>query len=136
MDPAMPNPLVSRACDPAITTGPVNGEELSFYNGVDARGRKWSRIIGSKALREGLLEGVISEWDDERQAYVEVARVGPVRPGEKVAITFRGFSTIQNGPHKGKEIPSVKVERPDAQKTAASGGAPTKPDLPFAAVMI
>jgi hypothetical protein len=114
MDPAMPNPLVIRAT--GISTGTIKGEELSFLNGVDARGKKWSRIIGSKSLREGLIDGVISEWDEGRQAYVETARVGPVESGEKVVLTFRGFSTIKSGEHKGKEIPSVKVDRPDAHK--------------------
>ena len=75
MDRAMPNPLVIRAT--GISTGTIKGDELSFLNEVDARGKKWSRIIGTKSLRDGLIDRVISEWDDERQAFVETARVGP-----------------------------------------------------------
>jgi hypothetical protein len=116
-DPAMPNPLVLRVT--GLSTGSVRGEELTFLNGVDVRGKKWSRLIGSKSLRDVLLDGVISEWDDERQAYVEIARVGPVAPGERVVLTFRGFTTIKSGEHKGKEIPNVRPQRPDAVAASA-----------------
>jgi hypothetical protein len=128
MDPSMPNPLVIRAT--GISTGNVNGDELNFLNGLDARGKKWSRIIGSKSLRDVLLEGIISEWNDEQHAFVETARVGPVRPGERVVLTFRGFSTLKSGEHKGKEIPNVRAERPDARSVPESP-APADDDIPF-----
>ncbi len=112
MPAGMPNPLVIRVT--GVSTGTIKGESLQFLNGVDAKGKRWSRIIGSKTLRETLLDGIISEWSDEQQAYVETGRVGEVRPGERVALRFRGFSTIKSGPNKGKEIPSLKVDRPDA----------------------
>ncbi len=112
MPAGMPNPLVIRVT--GISTGTVKGEELRFLNGTDSDGKRWSRILGSKTLRETLLDGIISEWSDAKQAFVETGRVGEVRPGERVAIRFRGFSTIKSGPHKGKEIPSLKVDRPDA----------------------
>lgn len=121
MPAGMPNPLVIRVT--GISTGTIKGEELRFLNGVDADGKRWSRILGSRTLRETLLDGIISEWSDEKQAYVETGRVGEVRPGERVAIRFRGFSTIQTGAHKGKEIPSLKVERPDATAGASAKGA-------------
>lgn len=117
MDPDMPNPLVIRAT--GISTGTIGHDEVKFLNGVDARGKKWSRIIGTRSLRDVLLDGVLSEWDDEQQAFVEAARVGQVQRGERVALTFRGFTTIKSGENKGKEIPSIKVERPDAQTTGA-----------------
>ena len=82
MDPAMPNPSVTRAV--GLSTGKVNGEELTFYTGLDKSGKKWSRIVGTKSLKDALIDGIISEWDDERQAFVEVARVGPVREGDRV----------------------------------------------------
>jgi hypothetical protein len=133
-DPGMPNPLVIRVA--GLSTGVVNGDELTFVNGHDKTGKKWSRTVGSKVLRAVLLDGIISEWDDDRQAYVEVRRVGPVRPGERVSILFRGFTTIKTGEHKGKEIASLKVERPDAETFTPTAepavpGAGADDDIPF-----
>ena len=117
MPAGMPNPLVIRVT--GISTGTVKGEELRFLNGTDSDGKRWSRILGSKTLRETLLDGIISEWSDEQQAFLETGRVGEVRPGERVAIRFRGFATIQSGLHRGKEIPSLRVARPDATAGAS-----------------
>lgn len=48
------------------------------------------------------------------------------------ALTFRGFSTIKSGAHKGKEIPSVKVERPDAQAAEQEAAAvSSQDDIPY-----
>src|SRR5262245_5207523 len=96
-DPAMPNPLVIRVT--GISNGVSNGDELTFLNGVDKTGKKWSRIIGSRVLRDVLLDGIITEWSDDKQAYVETARVGQVRAGERVSIRWKGFATIKSGEH-------------------------------------
>ncbi len=130
MPTGMPNPLVIRVT--GVSTGTVKNEELKFLNGVDANGKRWSRILGSKSLRETLLDGIISEWSDAKQAFVETGRVGEVRPGERVAIRFRGFSTIKSGLNQGKEIPSLKVDRPDAADRpdlADAGG--VDDDIPY-----
>ena len=132
IDPAMPNPLVIRVT--ALTTGTVNGEEAQFLNGVDSRGKKWSRLLGSIPLRKPLIEGAIEKWDDDQQAFVETARVGAVRAGERVAIKFRGFRTLKSGPQKGKEVPDLKVDRPDALNPSEGDGG-SRPsdddDIPF-----
>lgn len=127
MDPGMPNPLVIRVT--GLSTGIVKGEELTFLTGVDARGKKWSRIVGSKSLRDTLLAGITSEWSDERQAFVEIGRVGQVKSGERVALTFKGFSTIATGAHAGKEIPNVKAVRVDIERPQEGAG--TDADIPF-----
>jgi hypothetical protein len=130
----MPNPLVVRAN--GLTTGVVKGEEVTFLNGVDTAGKKWSRLLGAKALKDVLIDGVQSEWDDDRQAFVETGRIGPVQPGELVSILFKGWREVASGINKGKLYPDLKVQRrsgsaPKPEATDEPEGGAADDDIPW-----
>jgi hypothetical protein len=83
-----PNPLTIEAT--GWSTGHTKHGEAEFLNGVDRDGNPWSVLVGSTVLRRRLIEGEVSEWDDERSAYVVTGNEGRVQPGEVVSIKYLG----------------------------------------------
>jgi hypothetical protein len=117
-DPGMPNPLVVRVTGISDGTN-KRGEPLTFLHGFDTAGERWSRILGTRALREELVEGVQKEWNDELKSYVETGRIGPVQPGDLVSILYRGHRKVMNGPNRGESYPDLKIARRSGAKPAA-----------------
>ena len=83
-----PNPLTILAT--SWSSGHTRLGPADFLNGVDRDGKAWSILVGSVVLTKRLVDGIIEEWDVDRQAYVEVGREGKVKPGEIVSIKYLG----------------------------------------------
>ena len=87
-DADAPNPLTVEVTE--WSTGVTKLGEAEFMNGVDRDGKRWSVLVGSVVLTKHLVDGLVEEWDDERKAFVETARLGRVEPGEVVSIMYLG----------------------------------------------
>jgi hypothetical protein len=112
MPDGMPNPLVTVSL--GLSDGIINGEPVKFYKGLDRSRKKWSRLLGAQILKDRLIDGIEAEWNEDQGRFVETRRVGPVQPGELVAILFTGFRLNP----KGQKYPSFKIERTPPDKTA------------------
>lgn len=104
-DPDAPNPLT------ILVTGWSRGHtkhgEADFLNGTDRDGKAWSVLVGALVLHKRLILGEVSEWDDDRHAFVVTANEGRVLPGEVVSIKFFGDKESANG----KTYPDFHVVR-------------------------
>jgi hypothetical protein len=87
-EPDAPNPLTIEAT--GWSTGITKLGEAEFLQGVDRERKKWSVLVGSVVLHKRLIEGVVSEWDDEMRDFVVVKTEGRVQPGEVVSLKYLG----------------------------------------------
>jgi hypothetical protein len=105
-EPDAPNPLtieVSEWSEGHTVHGPAE-----FLNGVDKNGNQWSVLVGAAVLRKRLIDGELSDWDDERKAYVVTNLEGRVQEGDIVSILYLGERETAAG---GKKYADFKVER-------------------------
>jgi hypothetical protein len=115
-----PNPLTIEV------EGWVNGHtkhgDAEFLVGADRDGNKWSVLVGPTVLRRRLIDGEVSEWDDERETYVVVDMQGRVQAGDVVSMKYLGDR--DNG--SGGSYANFDVVR----KPAANGTKPEARDEP------
>jgi hypothetical protein len=127
-DADAPNPLTILAT--AWSQGHTKHGEAEFLNGVDRTGGAWSVLVGSLVLRRRLVDGEVTEWDDDRKAFVVAATEGRVQPGEVVSIKYLGDKESASG----KSYPDFTVVRkPAAAGTSKDDEAATAggDDVPF-----
>ncbi len=84
----VPNPVTIEATH--WSTGVTKLGEAEWLNGVDRDGKQWSILVGGTVLKKKLLEGLVEEWNDDRQEFVVVETLGRVQPGGVVSIKFLG----------------------------------------------
>ncbi len=124
-DAHAPNPLTIVAT--GWTTGVTRLGEAEFLTGDDRDGKRWSVLVGSVVLRKRLIDGLVERWDDERNEFVVVEKLGRVTPGEVVSIKYVGDVNGSRYPY-----PNFKTSRkpPRIEPTE-----PTPPnagdDIPF-----
>jgi hypothetical protein len=128
-----PNPLYAEAVK--WSTGPTAHGEADFLTVRDDDGTLWSILVGTYKLRKILLEGEISKWDETRGEYVVEHTIGPVEPGELVAIEHRGEREFTNQEGRRVTSPDYRVlRRPqpanDTPAEAPKEGGPDG-DIPF-----
>jgi hypothetical protein len=87
-EPDAPNPLTIEATE--WSTGITKLGEAEFLQGLDRDGKRWSVLVGSVVLTKRLIEGLVEEWDDEKNDFVVTRAEGRVQPGEVVSIKFLG----------------------------------------------
>jgi hypothetical protein len=117
----MPNPLTIVAVDWSSGTTSIGPAE--WLNGRDRDDRRWSILVGSTILKKRLIEGVIEEWNDDEQRFVEVGREGKVKPGELVSLKFKGDRQGSKYKYPVYEI----VRKPALEQSASS----QDDDVPF-----
>ena len=125
-----PNPLT------ILVTEWVNGHtrhgDAEFLVGVDREGKKWSVLVGATVLRRRLIDGEVSEWDDERQAYVVVRTEGRDQPDDVVSIKFLGDRDTGDGAtYSSFDVvrkPPANRPKPEADAEPGQG---LDDDIPF-----
>ncbi len=136
-DAAAPNPLTIEVTE--WSTGVTKLGEAEFMNGVDRDGKRWSVLVGSVVLRKHLVDGLIEEWDDERKAFVETARLGRVEPGEVVSIMYLGdregaqynYPDFRVSRKPRQTTISLEADAGTGASVAASGGPAINDEIPF-----
>jgi hypothetical protein len=126
----MPNPLTIVATE--WSTGQTRIGPAEWLNGVDRDGRRWSVLVGSTILKKRLLEGVVEEWDPERNAFVEIRREGRVEPGEMVSLKFLGIK--EGGTYDYPNFTVVRkpaLEQSGEAAPAPEASAASDSDIPF-----
>lgn len=127
-----PNPLYGQAVK--WSRGTTAHGDADFLTLRDDDGEMWSILVGTYKLRKQLLEGEISEWDDERKAYVVRDTIGQVAPGELIAIEYRGEREFTNSEGRRVTSPDYRTLRKSNGQAAAGGGEGAPPDdIPFRA---
>jgi hypothetical protein len=103
----------------------------------DRDGELWSIIVTNYKLKKALLDGEVSSWDDQQQAFIVLSNDGPVQPGDAVAIEFRGTKdfTTKDG-RKVQDAPDYRVQvKRDSNGIVATGEtqsiAELDGDIPF-----
>lgn len=112
-EPDAPNPLTLEVTE--WSTGVTKLGEAEFMNGVDRDSKRWSVLVGAFVLRKNLIDGLVEEWDDERKAFVETARLGRVEPGEVVSMMYLGDREGAK-----YDYPDFRVSRKPQQTTTSS----------------
>jgi hypothetical protein len=87
-EPDAPNPLTIEAT--SWSTGHTKLGEAEFLNGVDRAGKRWSVLVGGVVLTKRLVEGLVEEWDEEKQGFAVVDVLGRVKAGEVVSMKYKG----------------------------------------------
>src|SRR5918992_660876 len=108
-NPDDPNPLYAEAIK--WTRGTTAHGEADFLSVRDDDGELWSILVGTYKLRKDLLEGEISEWDENRGVYVVTDTIGPVQPGELLAIEYRGEREFTNKDGRRVTSPDYRTLR-------------------------
>jgi hypothetical protein len=90
-DPDAPNPLTIQAV--SWSTGITKIGEAEFLNGVDREGKRWSVLVGCVVLTKRLVDGLVEEWDDDKQAFAVVETLGRVRPARSSRSSTSETST-------------------------------------------
>jgi hypothetical protein len=130
-----PNPLYAAAVK--WSKGTTAHGEADFLSVRDDDGTLWSILVGTYRLRKELLEGELSEWDSERNAYAVVDVIGPVQPGELLAIEYRGERTYVNKEGRTVTSPDHRTLRRQPEGAAgmsaepAAAAAASDDDIPF-----
>jgi hypothetical protein len=129
-----PNPLTLKAT--GWSSGHTKHGQAEFLNGTDRDGKPWSVLVGSTVLRKRLIDGEVSEWDDERQAFVVTKTIGRVEVGEVVSLLYLGDKEGANGTSYATFKVSRRPEAYAADVTAEPVHADTPPphtddDIPF-----
>jgi len=119
-----PNPLTIEATE--WSTGTTTFGETDFLKGTDRDGKHWSVLVGSLILKERLIEGIFTKWDDDKGEFVVDVTLGRVQPGEVVSIKYLG--DIDGAKFK---YPNFKVSRKAAND--AKGNTSRGADAPTAA---
>jgi hypothetical protein len=84
----------------------------------DDDGTLWSILVGTYLLRKRLLEGEVAEWNDETREFETVDILGPVRPGELLAIELRGERQFTNQEGRLVTSPDYRTMRKQPAVTA------------------
>jgi len=135
-NPDDPNPLYGVAVK--WSKGATAHGEADFLTIRDDDDVLWSILVGTYKLKKALLEGEISEWDDEQKVFVVTDTVGPVQPGELLAIEHKGEREFTNKEGRRVTSPDYRTLRkpPQAGTTGSGGGGGQigpDDDIPFAA---
>jgi hypothetical protein len=126
-----PNPLTIQVT--GWSSGHTKHGEAEFLNGVDREGNPWSVLVGSMVLKRRLIDGEVSEWDDERGAYVVTSSQGRAEAGEVVSIKYLGDRESASG----KPYADFKVVRkpfvgvPTDVVDEGAGESAADDDIPF-----
>jgi len=110
-EPDAPNPLTIQVVEWHEGTTKLGPAE--FMQGIDRDGKRWSVLVGSVVLTKRLIEGLVEQWDDERNGFVVVETLGRVQPGEVVSLKYLGDRDGDKYPY-----PDFKVSRKPAIATA------------------
>ena len=131
-----PNPLTIEVTEWSEGTTKLGPAE--FMQGADRDGKRWSVLVGSVVLTKKLVEGLVEEWNEERDEFVVVETLGRVQPGEVVSIKYLGDVEgakytypnfrVSRKPAHGEQ---ATLEEP-AEPVASGGGSATGDDIPFA----
>jgi hypothetical protein len=139
-EPDAPNPLTILAT--GWSTGMTKLGEAEFLQGIDREGKSWSVLVGSVVLTKRLIEGIESEWDDDKKDFVVTATLGRVKPGEVVSIKYLGdvdgarykypnFKVSRKPPTGQPELAAQAAEPVSAPAGGGGGVAGHDDDLPF-----
>jgi len=127
-----PNPLtilVSGWSEGVTKLGPAE-----FLTGTDRDGKKWSVLVGSVVLKKKLVDGLVEEWDDERQGFIVAETLGRVQVGEVVSIKFLGDRQGATYLYPDFMVARKPAVGGDAQPTLSGSGTPEEvadSDIPF-----
>jgi hypothetical protein len=124
-NPDDPNPLYGEAIK--WSCGTTAHGEADFLSVRDDDGTLWSILVGTYRLRKDLLEGEVSEWDEERNAYAVVDVIGPVQASELLAIEYKGEREFTNKEGRRVTSPDYRTLR----KQPAATTSDTEDELPF-----
>jgi hypothetical protein len=116
-DETAPNPLTILA--KGWNTGHTRLGEAEFLTGSDRTGELWTILVGSIVLKKRLIDGEVTEWDDEGQTFRTTGREGRVQAGEVVSLRYKGDR--ESG--SGMTYPDFEVVR----KPATGSTAPSTP---------
>ncbi len=108
-NPDDPNPLYGMAVK--WSSGTTAHGEADFLTLRDDDGTAWSILVGTFKLKKQLLEGEVSEWDEERNAFAVIRVDGPVEAGELVGIEFVGEREFTNSQGRRVTSPDYRVTR-------------------------
>jgi len=87
-NPDQPNPLTVLAEEWVTVTTDFGEAELLI--GRDREGARWSILTGPMQLQKVLVQGIVEEYDTEKNEFVVAATLGKVVPGEVVSIKDLG----------------------------------------------
>jgi hypothetical protein len=132
-EPGAPNPLT------LIVTGWSEGHTkhgpAEFLNGIDRDGNAWSVLVGSTVLKKRLIDGEVSEWDNDRQAFIVTDMQGRVAPGDVVSIRYLGDKENAAGtPYAAFNVSrrgAAAAEDKPAEDVQTSGMLGDDEELPF-----
>ena len=143
-----PNPLTIEATE--WSTGTTTFGETDFLKGTDRDGKHWSVLVGSLILKERLIEGIFTKWDDDKGEFVVDVTLGRVQPGEVVSIKYLGdidgakfkypnfkvsrkaANDAKGNTSRGADAPTAAPETaPAARDTTDVTAAPAEDDIPF-----
>ena len=110
-EPDAPNPLTIQVVEWHEGTTKLGPAE--FMQGIDRDGKRWSVLVGSVVLTKRLIEGLVEQWDDERNGFVVVETLGRVQPGEVVSLKYLG--DVEGAKYT---YPNFRVSRKPAIATA------------------
>lgn len=118
-NPDDPNPLYGEVVK--WSRGTTAHGEADFLPVRDDEDELWSILVGTFKLRKDLLEGEICEWDESRDTYAVIDTIGPVQPGELLAIQFRGEREFTNNEGRRVTNPDYRTlrKRSEAATTSA-----------------
>jgi hypothetical protein len=119
-----PNPLTIEAVE--WTEGQTKLGSAEWLNGTDRDGVRSSILVGPAVLRKNLVEGTVEKWDDDKQAYVEVDRLGRVKPGEVVSIKYLGMKEGLKYDYPNFAVVRKPAPEPQSGDVASE---PTSPQL-------
>jgi hypothetical protein len=117
-----PNPLTIEVEEWVEITTTYGAADLMI--GRDRDRKRWSVLVGEKAtiLRKKLIDGIVEEFDEKQNAFVQTAVLGKVEPGEVVSIKFKGTREGTQGPYNNFEISRKPALPADEQDAAAEVG--------------
>ena len=131
-----PNPLTILAEEWVSISTDYGDTELLV--GRDRDGKRWSVLAGKAILKKLLIDGVVEEFDEAQNAFVQKEVLGKVEPGEVVSIKFLGERqggtfTYDNFAVSRKPARDVQdlSEEPNPGSTEAPAGSPESDDVPF-----
>jgi hypothetical protein len=125
-EPGVPNPLTIIATQ--WTTGTTKLGEAEWLNGTDRSGERWSVLVGSAILRKRLIEGLVEEWDNDRNEFVVIDTLGKVRAGEVVSIKYLGDKQGATYTYPNFVITRKPALEPEPAASAQLG---SDQDIPF-----
>jgi hypothetical protein len=124
----VPNPLTLKVT--GWSSGHTRHGEAEFLIGTDRAGKKWSVLVGATVLRRRLIDGEVSEWDEERQAFVVVRVDGRAAVGDVVSIMYLGDRDTGDGATYAAfdVVRKPPVNQPPSEADTESPGSAPEPE--------